>query len=326
MLRIHFTAADLARTRVAPTVGAAAETYHGLGVLRGLTGGGPFRQWRTEVAARLGPEAGPLAALLPVDGPGLDLATLVGATDSAEEGAENLLRVGRVPFAAELSEITYQPRHRAWARSLASGDPEARKLLARSFLAVHRTAVAPYWPQLTGRLEAVRAGYACAVLEGGVDGLLASLAGPLVRWRPPVLEVANGSDRDFHLAGRGLVLAPTFFAWGVPRLLWDPADDDQPVRLSLPAADRSAPVSLHPADPAAPALGALLGRTRAAALRATAGGCNTSQLAARLNVTPAAASQHAKVLREAHLITSSRRGGSVLHRITALGEELLGRQ
>ncbi|MGW0534880.1 hypothetical protein [Streptomyces sp. NPDC003032] len=66
----------------------------------------------------------------------------------------------------------------------------------------------------------------------------------------------------------------------------------------------------------------LLGRTRAAALHVTAEGRTTSELARRLNVTAAAASQHATVLRNTDLITS-RRGGSVLHLITPLGPALL---
>lgn len=53
-------------------------------------------------------------------------------------------------------------------------------------------------------------------------------------------------------------------------------------------------------------------------------GCGTGEPARRLGVSPAAASRHAKALRGAGLITTSRRGGSVLHVTTALGRELLG--
>ncbi|WP_405418282.1 hypothetical protein [Streptomyces microflavus] len=60
---------------------------------------------------------------------------------------------------------------------------------------------------------------------------------------------------------------------------------------------------------------------RRGSLAAPAEGCTTSDLARRLNVTAAAARQHATVLRNTDLITSSRRGGAVLH--TALGLALL---
>ncbi|MFJ7083297.1 hypothetical protein ACIQU8_08725 [Streptomyces griseus] len=53
MLRIHFTAEDLARTRVAATIGAAAETYYSLEVLRERQDVSFFRQWRSEAAGRM---------------------------------------------------------------------------------------------------------------------------------------------------------------------------------------------------------------------------------------------------------------------------------
>ncbi len=43
----------------------------------------------------------------------------------------------------------------------------------------------------------------------------------------------------------------------------------------------------------------------------------------RLDVTPAAVSQHAKVLRDANLITSSRSGPAVRHALTPLGRAML---
>ncbi|WP_306819912.1 ArsR/SmtB family transcription factor [Streptomyces sp. CA-210063] len=71
------------------------------------------------------------------------------------------------------------------------------------------------------------------------------------------------------------------------------------------------------------ALGDLRGRTRAAALNAIAEGCSTTELARRLNISSAAANQHATVLRNASLITTSRDGKAVLHTVTSLGTALL---
>jgi DNA-binding transcriptional ArsR family regulator len=58
-------------------------------------------------------------------------------------------------------------------------------------------------------------------------------------------------------------------------------------------------------------------------LRSIADGCTTTELAARVGVSVAAASQHATVLREAGLITTRRQGSAVLHSLTPLGVELL---
>ena len=60
-------------------------------------------------------------------------------------------------------------------------------------------------------------------------------------------------------------------------------------------------------------------------LRATVGGCGTTELARRLNISLATASHHAAVLRNAHLVTTRREGKAVLHTVTSLGIALLGR-
>jgi len=54
VLRIHFTAQDLARTRVATTIGVAAETYYSLELLRERRDAPRFGHWRAAVAPRMG--------------------------------------------------------------------------------------------------------------------------------------------------------------------------------------------------------------------------------------------------------------------------------
>ncbi|MEK8108036.1 winged helix-turn-helix domain-containing protein [Micromonospora sp. M12] len=70
-------------------------------------------------------------------------------------------------------------------------------------------------------------------------------------------------------------------------------------------------------------LAALLGRTRAAVLQASDEGCTTGEVARQLNISPAAASQHATVLRNAGLLVSHRERNSVLHTLTPLGRAML---
>lgn len=328
VLRLHFTADDLARTQVATTIGAAAETYYSLEMLSRGSLAGPFWHWRAKVAGRLPQDAKPLTVLMPDHGPGLDLLALAGDSSDIDQAVETLLRAPRARVRRELEAVAYDSVHSSWARTVAEGDGEARRQLATALAACHRVTVEPYWSAARSRLEAVRAQYARTFLETGVEGLLASLCPPLVRWNPPVLEVSHPRPLDVHLGGRGLVLAPTVFSWRELSLLYDPYDDESVPRLTLP-------VVTDPADGCAlwhggngasgdEALGALLGRTRAAALHLLVAGCGTTELAGRLGITPAAASQHAKALRGAGLITTSRRGGSVLHVTTALGRELLG--
>jgi len=71
------------------------------------------------------------------------------------------------------------------------------------------------------------------------------------------------------------------------------------------------------------ALDALIGRTRAAVLHCVEDGCSTTELACRCGVSIASASQHASVLRDAGLLLTQRRGGSVLHSLTSLGAAVL---
>ncbi|MDG4865877.1 winged helix-turn-helix domain-containing protein, partial [Streptomyces sp. T-3] len=65
------------------------------------------------------------------------------------------------------------------------------------------------------------------------------------------------------------------------------------------------------------------GRTRSAVLASVDGGCTTGELARRVGVSAASASQHATVLRESGLLATVRDGNSVLHTVTPLGAALL---
>ncbi|OEJ43196.1 transcriptional regulator [Streptomyces agglomeratus] len=325
VLRIHFTAEDLARTRVAATIGVAAETYYSLELLRENRNPAYLRQWRSAVAGRMGADTRPLTSLVPRRGPGLDLLALMGDVPSLDHAVDNLLRAPVARLRREFQGLDFHPGHLSWARRVSEGDRDARRELAEAVRACHRLTVEPYWHK--GRTELVALSSRCAnlMLEGGIDLLLRSLCAPLVRWRPPVLEAPYPRRTEVHLRGRGLIITPTVFSPRPVSLLWDPLDTAQPPRLTVPCL-REALTGAEPTEPGGSPgrnLESLLGRTRAAALNVTAEGCTTTELARRLEVSAAAASQHATVLRNADLITTSRRGGSVQHRITPLGLALL---
>ncbi|MFI8231195.1 ArsR/SmtB family transcription factor [Streptomyces sp. NPDC085900] len=326
MKRIHFTAEDLARTRVATTIGVAAETFDTVKLLKDRDASLAFRRWQVSVRGRLGEQAGPLAALMPSHGPLVDIASLAGHTASIDEAVDNLLTAPRPLLRLELENIDFHPAHRSWARNLVDGDREARLQVAAALRACHKVTVAPYWDRVRSRLNEVRASYAGAMAGGGVERLLSTLSGPLVRWRPPVLEVVHPREADIHLNGRGLVIAPTMFSTQQAELLQAPLDPGRPPVLAVPTIDgaRLDPTLWEAAgDSADQSLDDLLGRTRAAVLRATVGGCGTTDLARRLDISPATASHHATVLRNARLIATRREGRAVLHTITSLGLALL---
>ncbi|MEV5981797.1 winged helix-turn-helix domain-containing protein [Streptomyces sp. NPDC052114] len=327
--RIHFTAEDLARTRVTTTLGVAAETLDGVKRLRERDGTPTFRRWRTSVGRELGgrlrEQAGPLLALMPARGPQIDVASLAGDATCIDEVVDNLLAAPRELVRLEVEYLDVRPAHRAWAGSLADGDREARLELAGALRACHRAAIAPYWQQMRSHLASARAGYVRTMAEGGVERLLETLCDPLVRWRPPVLEVRHPRDADIHLRGRGLVIVPTVFSSQRAEVLQNLVDPEQPPVLALPTVDEGTDVSAHwlGEEPAERSLGDLMGRTRAAVLAAAVDGCSTTELAGRLGISPATASQHATVLRRAALITTRRDGKAVLHTTTHLGAALL---
>ncbi|MGW4645633.1 ArsR/SmtB family transcription factor [Kitasatospora sp. NPDC004289] len=327
MLRIHLTADDLARVRVAPTMGPLAETFHGLAKLTGATSCAQFRPWRRQFGGQLAEELRPLASLVNGPGPRLDLGALTGSDPSVEVGIERLLGAPDELVRLELGHVATPQADPRWVRALLEGDLGARQRLADSLRATHDATVGPYWGRIRAHLDAVRADLARTLLDGGVEQLLDTFCSPLIRWRAPVLEVTYPRSLDIPLGGRGLVLAPMVFLADPPVLLTDTTDRDAAHVLAFPTVrDPLTGAGLFSPDPTARhSLTALLGRTRAAALDVVTDGCTTTELARRLNVSPASASQHATVLRNANLITTQRRGGAVLHTITPLGADLLNR-
>ncbi|MEU3979177.1 winged helix-turn-helix domain-containing protein [Streptomyces sp. NPDC026672] len=204
----------------------------------------------------------------------------------------------------------------SWAGRLV--ERSTREEFTRALRTYYDVVVAPSEDLMRARLDAEGALRARESLAGGVETLLAGLTAD-ARWSPPVLHIGYVEDRDLYLRGRGLLLVPTYFCWQTPITLVD--DELQPV-LVCPLRD-SRPAVDPPQD--TEALTALLGRTRAAALRILVHGATTSELARALGVSPGTATHHTTVLRDAGLVTSSRSQNSVLHVLTPLGAAVLRR-
>ena len=318
--RIHFSEDDLARIQVSPTMGPLAETVLAVALLRcpqqprTLLG-----DWRGQV--RVTPGMRPLTALLPPGCHGVDLPTLTGEQATIELGLQALLDVPRGHLLVEM-EYTDQ-RHRlpalAWAMAESGGRPE----LAGAVEAAYQELVRPFWPRIRAWLHAEQATRRRTLAREGPGALLASLQGPRIRWRPPILEILKPGNGEMELGGRGIALVPSVFVGKEPSLHENPNDMDEVPRLVLPASDAGgARLWAAPRSPGS-ALAALVGRNRAAVLRSIADGCSTTELADRVGISLAAASQHAAVLRGAGLIATRRQGGAVLHVLTPPGAELL---
>jgi DNA-binding transcriptional ArsR family regulator len=341
VLRVHFTHEDLARVRVAPTYGPLVEAMFAFRALRVGELGAVPELWRRRVMRSERHWAAPLSEVM---GPELafDIFTLIGRTPTAAEGLESVIAMSRRRLGAEIEATVDWRRRRgldgrrwpsAWVRGMAA-DVAPGRILAPFIDACHRAVVAPYWSHIRRHLALEVAARTQAIATTGIEALFRSLH-PTVRWDSPALELLShpGPPMDVHLHGRGIELVPVVFLTTVEGPFWNSDDPSAPAVLFYPAVrslSDGANVFVRGAESAASGgnggdgpLAELMGRTRAAALAAIAGGCTTSALARRIGISNAGASQHTGVLRRSGLITTVRDGSSVVHDLTPLGRSLL---
>ncbi|WP_051731698.1 hypothetical protein [Kitasatospora phosalacinea] len=184
--------------------------------------------------------------------------------------------------------------------------------------------ILPYWSRMQARLEIERDVRGRMAITNGIEFLLAGLH-PKVTWESSQLRIASELDMDIRLNGQGLILCPSLFL---------PAKTCVLVRserqTGAPALVFSVPLDLDDLEEETEvdgdrALAALVGATRAAALRALSESGTTGDLSDRLGISLSGASKQATVLREAGLITTLRNRTTATHTLTPLGLALLQR-
>ncbi|MFG3421118.1 transcriptional regulator [Micromonospora sp. NPDC049460] len=332
MLKIYFSAEDILRTRVAPAADPVWELILSLHLLPGRGRDPLLAGWRRSVTRALRQGIGSpglrlLLSLNPPRGYFPDFLTPYQSVSGFEAGMEAVRSTPVSLLQRDLSLLATGHTLPAGAAAVARGEPDMLRDLTGAMAQYRDLAIDPYWARIQAAVEADRSRRARALLDGGVEGLLASLR-PAMHWESGVLQVRGyPHSRELHLDGRGLLLVPSFFCAPTPVALLDPA---LPPVLVYPV-DRLGGLLPAPAEGAGPgtpdtgreALAALLGRTRAAVLAVSDDGCTTGEVARRLNISPAAASQHTTVLRNAGLLVSHRDRNSVLHTLTPLGRAML---
>lgn len=290
MPRIHFTVEDLSRVRLKVSLGPVAETVFALDAL-GRNGNVPHQGWRSHVNRLL-----------------RDRPTLTRVVSSMR-WTHTLL--GLVDRDLEVGAAA-----------------STRRQATEAVLEVWQLAIAPYWGRMFGHLDSECDIRGRLAMSDGVEALLATLHSR-VNWNPPVLEIPGDGPEDVHLDGRGLVLCPSLFQlnrpgvligaeWvtGQPALVFPaPPDPAQADRIWGDGPDDTSTVQV---------LGTLVGQTRAAVLQSLTQTSSTKELAERLGISSAGASQHAAVLRRTGLISTRRVRNTVLHTVTPLGLALLG--
>jgi DNA-binding transcriptional ArsR family regulator len=328
---VNFTADDLARTRFSTAPAPLVETWLALVELRraGIDRRRMrTRPWMREACQAFPPTARPLLDLFGTRPPWPDFVDSL-----APDLTEALDFVRGTPRSYLRQEVTDIWRYRpgkppAWLRDLADGDADALEVLVRALRDFHDAVVAPRWDSVVTSFHADVARRMPVLAAGGHQALFDTLHQQL-RWRDDGLD-RLGYDGEWGLTGAGLVLIPSAFWSGPP--LFAIGDGARVGNTLLYAAQ---PAGQLPGQLAGPGgilaavagndnLAALLGPTRAAVLRALREPCGTVDLAAAVGISPASASEHAKVLREAYLIETRREGRSVRHSLTLLGRTILG--
>lgn len=274
-----------------------------------------FSAWRRRVARTLPRPARPLLQLVSPLGAGPLF--LDPPSHDLEEGVDQILSTPKSQARTELRRMCSIDRPLTpWVRDLADRDREAWQILGQAVRAAHADLIAEAWPRIRAGFRAETAWRSRVLAQQGLHAALTGLA-PNIRWRGTTLEAPFPRDLDLTLRGQGIVLQPSLF-WS-DHLLAAPHPDGR-LLLIYPAVT---PLPLDDTSTSDDPLTAIVGATRAQALRLLVHQHTTTGLARELAVSPAAASMQAKTLREAGLIVSQRDGKAVWHWCTPLGLDLL---
>lgn len=324
MLQIVFSTEDLARVRIAQRPDLLWETVlslHQLG--RSGRDAGPYSHWagwvrsigrdRVSASARVLHELAPPRRYFP------DFLTPAEVSGGLDAGLEAILHTPRHRLRAEIAKAARGGRMPAWTDDLAAGRPDRLGRVTAAIRGYHAAALEPFYDRIGVLLDSHRAAAMARLAGEGPEALLGNLGGG-IRWQRPMLTARYPAGLRIDLQGRGITLVPSFFC------------RDQPVTLADDALD---PVLVYPIDPPPgwmqpkrPATGAerhlaaLIGEPRARLLRALTTPAGTGELSARTAMSVSSASEHTAVLRDAGLVETTRRGRSVVHRLTPLGLSL----
>jgi DNA-binding transcriptional ArsR family regulator len=323
VLRVHFTSVDLARVRVLNEPHPLWEVLLSLHLLQTQQGAAVFGPWRLGARSAPLPFVRMLTTLARPRGYSPDFLTPPVDAPDLDTALEALLSTEKRRLRADITALAKEATVPAWVAGIADGEVDTLRRLADGIRRYHGAVLAPYWSTIRAHIHASRADRAELAMSGGLEHMLDTLH-PGVRWHGSVLEVPYPVDQDLHLEGRGLTLVPSFFCWQSPITLADP----QRTPMLVYPVERILGWATDAGEPPRPqSLVALLGRTRAAVLLTIAERphLNTTQLAGVLGTSPASASQHATVLREAGLVVTRRHNGSAIHTLSLRGTNLLTR-
>jgi DNA-binding transcriptional ArsR family regulator len=314
MIEMVLAHADLAHMRFAHS--PVRELAASIRALQSNQAGDVYGAWRSDVGGRLGGVNLDLLTSLAPAGPVMPSFFMPRPTKPWTDISDEFDAIASVDPSAirkDLEDVYSGGRLPPALRPLYD-DPTAHlPAIVDELYKYWNVAIEPMWPSLRALTAADLVYRAEQFASGGLGTVLAGLHAKITLHEDTLrIGGRGGCHHRFDLAGTGLVLIPCVFLW--PTLLIECCDTQQPsvtypVRgiAGLLAEDRR---------PGADPLFALVGRSRARLLRALTLPQTTTQLAEQFALTPAAVSQHLKILKAAGLASSRRRGQLVLYQRT----------
>jgi DNA-binding transcriptional ArsR family regulator len=324
MIQIRMRAADLGRMRFAYS--PLAEVGESLYLLARGQVPPVHRWWYDQVKpklARANVDAAMLRAVIPgtpfVPSYLFDCATSPATT--IESQLDLVAAVSPDLLREKLEHVQNGEPLTPEAHALIKDGTAGPQRLAEELHRYWQVAIEPFWPQLRPVLDDDVAFRAAELTKHGVEAMLSGLHAE-ISMHGEELRIGVHFSAQEDLAGAGLVLVPSVFTW--PHIVFVPGTRG-PSTLTYGARGVGKVWGKAPDDYVTDeeALGALIGRSRAAILLSLELPYSTTELGVRLGQSPPAVSQHLAVLRRSGLVRSWRSGRSVLYRRTDLADSVI---
>jgi DNA-binding transcriptional ArsR family regulator len=320
------TADDVAKVRF--SISPLGETVYSFRMLATPERRRQHQPWVDDVRLKLkGVNLRPLRAVIPPTGYVPDFLTPAPAvTLSGIDGELEAVRAtSPAHFVDEVAWMAGDPgTPAAWRQEAA---PLHRRMLADPEKAITQLtellctywilALEPHWRRLYGGLQSDIRARMRMMESAGAASVFSSL-NKRIGWREDHLTVRSAYTFHETLGGQGIVLVPSVFCGPEVLTMLPPLQS----MIVYPRPGVADIWQSHGQDLTSP-LAALLGSVRAAVVVALAVPASTGELAAEIDVTPGAISQHVAVLRGCGLVTSRRAGRRVIHSLTETGEALV---
>jgi DNA-binding transcriptional ArsR family regulator len=323
VIQIRMSVADLGQARFAYS--PLAEIAESLYLLSSRRAPVIYERWLAFVRRRL--DRVNMTLLTAVVPPRPFMADfLLGAVDRVTTVEQQLEQLASVPvdvLRRDLEAVWQADPLPPLVHDLLTDETHGPRRLTDALWEYWRAALEPHWSSMRSVLEDDVAHKAAELTKHGLSGLLGEMH-PELTVHNDVLRIAKPRHRhdEYHeLGGAGMLLVPSIFVW--PNLLFA-AGSAAPPSLTYPArgiGNMWAPTGSN--AKCDDALGALLGKARAAILTSLSRPRSTTELALSLGQSPPSVSQHLSVLRRNALVVSWRSGRKVLYRRTALGDSIV---